>query len=384
MKITIAKIVAIDRNETSALRTTSVLMHLQKITQFLEAALECSVYVAPKQPGLTYQELVEIGKQAGYQDGELTDAILQVTQRCDVDAKRYQPKQDAFWNSFVQLQTPDYRNVEAFDFLQSQIDDVLKSQGQRGSLERDVLVARAVADGLSAADMEVAITISVMCDALVEKDGILSSKHGRVAGQLPSEVRKAPGTQAKPALERAFPLVKDIVGRRSDGRPRQVESLDAFADCLSTLGYPEFRIWWTQTVVELRRASAQSMPVSCLVLSAAIVEGALTFVVRHARQLGLGVFQSKDFDREPSTWKLVDLIKSAATGQDSAILDEKTRFRANELVQTRQRIHAGGMLSTFPNGVPDLKPEQARDAKATAELVVRKAIDWLAKHPPQP
>jgi hypothetical protein len=120
------------------------------------------------------------------------------------------------------------------------------------------------------------------------------------------------------------------------------------------------------------------------VLSAAIVEGVLTFVVRHARDLGLGVLGSKDFDRGSGTWKIADLIKSAAAGQDSVILDERTRHRADELVQTRQRIHAGRMLSSFPGGVPDLKPEEARDAKVTAELVVRKVIDWLEKYPPQP
>jgi hypothetical protein len=359
-------------------------MHLQKITQFLEAALECSVYVAPKEPGLTYEELVDVGKQASYQDGELADAIFQVTQRCDMVAKRYQHKPDMLWSFFGHPQTPDYRNVAAFDYLQSQINAVLKSEGMRGSLEHDVLVERAIADGLPAHDMEVAITISVMCDMLVEKDGILRSKHGRVSDQLPSEGQRVSFVQPKPALERAFLLVKDVVGRRSDGRPSKVESLDAFADCLSTLGYAPFRLWWIQTVAELRHTSSQTAPVSCLVLSAAIVEGVLTFVVKHARQLGLGVFQSKDFDKEPSTWKLVDLVKSAATGGDSAILDEKTRFRTSELVQMRQRIHAGNMLSMFPNGVPDLKPEQARDGKATAELVVRRVIDWLAKYPPKP
>jgi len=203
-----------------------------------------------------------------------------------------------------------------------------------------------------------------------------------VANELPSQVRKVSSMHPKPVLERTFPLVKDIVSRRSDGRPKQVEPLDAFADYLSALGYKPFRLWWIQIVAELRHTSSQSAPVSCLVLSAAIVEGVLTFVVKHARQLGLGVLGSKDFDREPNTWKITDLIKSAAAGQDSAILDERSRNRADELVQTRQRIHAGRMLASFPSGVPDLKPEQARDAKATAELVVRKVIDWLAKYPP--
>jgi len=35
------------------------------------------------------------------------------------------------------------------------------------------------------------------------------------------------------------------------------------------------------------------------------------------------------------------------------------------------------MLSLHSGGPPDLRPEEARDAKATAEIVVRSVVDWL-------
>lgn len=130
----------------------------------------------------------------------------------------------------------------------------------------------------------------------------------------------------------------------------------------------------------MRRADVQSTPVSVTVLSAALVEGALTFVVRHAQKLQLGTLGSKKSEREPHTWKIKDLIKSAAHGGTDAILDQATRLRADALTRTRQRIQTVRMLSEFPNGVPDLRPEEARDANALAELVVRRVLDWLAKH----
>jgi hypothetical protein len=105
-------------------------------------------------------------------------------------------------------------------------------------------------------------------------------------------------------------------------------------------------------------------------------------VVKHARAAGLGVFLSKDFDRDPKSWKIDDLVASAASGSDTAILDLQTKNRAETLIKTRQRIHAGRMLSEFPAGVPDIRPEEARDAKATAEQVVRRVIDWLQRFPP--
>lgn len=63
-------------------------------------------------------------------------------------------------------------------------------------------------------------------------------------------------------------------------------------------------------------------------------------------------------------------------------MDPTIRSRADALIRTRQRIHAGRMLSDFPAGVPDLRPEEARDAKQTAELVVRSVLDWLERFPP--
>ena len=119
-------------------------------------------------------------------------------------------------------------------------------------------------------------------------------------------------------------------------------------------------------------------------MAAALVEGALTFLVKHARSLNLPVFRSSDFDGEPRSWKIEKLIASATSGGDAAILDQPTKHRAEGLVQTRQRIHAGRMLSEFPTGPIDLKPEQARDAETTAELVVGHVIEWLRKYPAPP
>jgi hypothetical protein len=116
----------------------------------------------------------------------------------------------------------------------------------------------------------------------------------------------------KEERERAYPIVKDIIERRTDGRPQYVEPLDAFAEELDKLGHKPFSLWWTQTVAELRHSDPHSSPVSALVLAAAIVEGVLTFVVKHARSLG--AFRSPDFDRAPKTWKIDDLVKSAAKG----------------------------------------------------------------------
>jgi hypothetical protein len=190
------------------------------------------------------------------------------------------------------------------------------------------------------------------------------------------------GKTRRETRAQVLPLVKDVIARRMDGRPQHAEPFEAFAERLQALGYKPFRLWWTQTVSELRRSDVQSSSVSVCVLAAALVEGALTFVVKHARARQLGPFRSSDFDREPRYWRIEDLVASATSGGDASILDTGTKSRAEALIRSRQRIHAGRMLSEHPTGVPDLRPDEARDARATAEFVVRRVLDWLERFPP--
>jgi hypothetical protein len=50
----------------------------QEIVSLLKAALECSIYVSPTDPGLSYVELGEIATRAGYLEGEINDALRHV------------------------------------------------------------------------------------------------------------------------------------------------------------------------------------------------------------------------------------------------------------------------------------------------------------------
>jgi hypothetical protein len=158
---------------------------------------------------------------------------------------------------------------------------------------------------------------------------------------------------------------------------------DGVEKVIRHLAYRPFRLWWRQIVDEFRRSDEKQNSVAVCVLAAALVEGALTFVVRHAQNLGLGLFGSTTFQEPPTGWKIEKLVSSAAgSGGEHALLDQHTRQRVDDLVRTRQRIHAGRMLVEHSNGVPDLNPEQARDAKRTAELVARRVLEWLRNHPP--
>jgi hypothetical protein len=357
----------------------------QDIITFLRAAIECSVLLDPLDPGLAYDEILEVGRRVGYQAGEIGDNLKYVTtqffgsKRLVLDANM-----TASW-IFLEREEPEFRNFDAFDFVVSELNALAKSEGAaRARLPRRVLAERAGARQIPRKDTEAAMTYMVMAKMLNEKDGIISFPGTQGARPIPSEGLKTSRTIRRPDKARAYPFVRDVIERRADGRPKHAEPFDAFADELDKLGFGSFRLWWKQAVAELSSTDPNSCPVSASVLSAALVEGSLTFVVKHARELGVGVFQSNDFDRDPRAWKIDDLVKSAASGGVSAILGPQAKSRAETLIRTRQRIHAGRMLSDFPAGPPDIRPEEARDAKATAEQVVRCVLDWLQKNPRAP
>lgn len=362
----------------------------QRVIQFLKAALECSIYHAPTEPGLTYDELSEVGRRIGFQSGEISDGMSQVADMSfgQPDTRlQLRPADTSLLMNFnlTRHGNPDYRNPQAFNFVFDQLRDLARANGARhAKIERHVLAERGVTAGLPRRDVEVAITILCQGGVLKEEQTIIGFAPGRENYAAPSE--QIPQTIARPPIRnearaQAYPIVQDVISRRHDGRPRHAEPLDAFAEALVRLGYGDFRLWWSQIVAEFRQASPQTMPTSAIVQAGAIVEGVLTFVVKHARSLNLGVMGSKTFDGKPSSWRIDDLVTSAAAGRDSAILDLSMRHRANVLIRARQRIHAGRMLSDFPAGPPDLRPEEARDAKITAEQVVRCVLDWLQRHP---
>lgn len=351
---------------------------------FIDAALECSVLVSPRSFGLTWAELMEAGTRHSLRRGEMSDALsaLQSNRQTD-DGQRFLPKSDFTRADFHTREEPDYRNIEAFDTVIRVLDDLERDNGKSTRIARSILVERVAQQGIERHDVDVAISVLVLCGRLEEGGGEVWCPNGAASYAAPKDQRKQTDfRRPRPLIAAAFPIVQDIVARRQDGRPVAADPLDAFSERLAALQLGQFRMWWNQTVAELRQQAPTRSPTAMTVLCAALVEGALAFVVKHARDRKLPVFASSDFSRSAKTWKIDDLVKSAASGQKFAILDLSAKNRVDALISARQRIHAGRMLDDFPDGVPDLKPEEARDALATAELTVRRVLDWLERYPP--
>ncbi|GEN01723.1 hypothetical protein MRA01_62620 [Methylobacterium radiotolerans] len=354
----------------------------------LREALMASIFAAPMDPGLSYEELMEVGRRAGHRDGTINDALQQIPYTYRERNRLMPVETDVMHAKSFLPEGPELHDFDALDFVASAVNERIDDEGIRAArIDRSVLVERAKASGLNASAVQGAITFMVLSEILAESGGILQPTQimGRLTlpGELNRKWRGGPNPHRvfpKPQRQAAVDYVRDVVARRTDGRPRHADPLDAFPDVLERIGLKPFRMWWAQTVTELRASDLNSAPVSCVVLSAALAEGALTFAAKHARDRLLGTFQSSNFDREPKDWRAEKLIESAATGA-VPILTAPIRARAEHLHRTRQRVHAGRMLGEYPAGPPDLRPEEGRDAKATAEQVVRGVLDWLERQP---
>lgn len=100
-----------------------------EIIQLLEAALECSVYVQPHDPGLSSTELMEVARRAGYLEGEVGDALARVGESMGGNKRLMTSAHDrSFWRVFVH-EDPEYRNFAAIDFVVAQLNELTRSMG---------------------------------------------------------------------------------------------------------------------------------------------------------------------------------------------------------------------------------------------------------------
>lgn len=361
---------------------------------FIAGALRASILTAPRDHGLTRDEILEAGTHAGFKPGEMSDALGRANLHARLGRPRLQVEalgMMGFGADFNHGMDPELRDAEAFDYVRRTLQELAAEVGEASAkLPRDVLVERGVARGLERQALEVAITVTALDAILEEKDGVVGHAQHRLNWPLPSvqiAMRRHHHALKSEQLAKALPIVKDIIARRTDGRLSAANPLDAFEALLSELGHDRFRAWWVQQRHELRLLDVSLQPVSITVQCASIAEAALSFVVPRAQKAGL----MKRIDvAKPRQWKFSDLVHGAKSGDPNvrAILDERTATRCLDLNETRQRIHAGYLIDITPSGpIPDLKPEQARDALHTVDLLVRKVIEWIGEEkrsrPPQ-
>jgi hypothetical protein len=127
--------------------------------------------------------------------------------------------------------------------------------------------------------------------------------------------------------------------------------------------------WWSHLREELRLAGVLQ-PTTTIVACAALAEGALALVASRARPNGLWTM----LQESPKTWQLEALVRAAQSGT-TPVLRDSEGARCKALNATRQRIHAGRLLED-PSLTVDWKPEEAREARETLDMLLRRILDW--------
>lgn len=355
---------------------------MTEVFTFIGDALEYSVFAAPRKPGLSTAEILEVGSRLGYREGEIKDGLRALDRQ---EGGRWIPNL-YLTSTFLHGNDPEYRDIAAFDFVVNELRGLARELGAaRAVLDRDTLVARAAAEGLNEDAVEAAVAVYLLGGHLLAVEDGLRLAPGREMYALPS-VQAAGGgikvTQPRVRARETMAAVVDVVRRRSDGRLAASEPRKAFGQALEGLGHGRFRVWWSSTDQELRLADPRQ-PMTVCVLAASLAEGALTFLVARARALNLGPMGGRTFEGPSTRWRFDDLLAGAAAGGTNAVVDEDTRRRAKHLNDVRQRIHPGRLLDENPTGpIPDLRPEESREALITLDRILRSVLDWLAAHPP--
>jgi hypothetical protein len=354
------------------------------VQEFVEQALQCSVFVSPRSPGLTRDELFEVGERVGFRRGEISDQLRIASSR--MERGRYVTESVAL-GIFAFTFEGDPRDGAAADFVMRELRKLAREVGRNSArLGRDELVAKAVASGHDAHDTEVAIAV-LSAISLVRLDGSdvvmaqgWASDPSSSFAKQQSEAHASP----RPYFGKLLETVRDVVERRDSNRLKSIEPIKAFGEILGPLGYQEkFGAWWAHTAGEMRRADPTHQPMMVVVLAVALAEGALALICRHAKSTGTTMTKNINVDK-PKQWKFTTLVSAAKKGPEEAgrLLDDDLASRCLNLNERRQAIHVGRLLVDYDkHPIPDFRPEDAREAKTVLDLLLRRILDWYESNP---
>lgn len=113
------------------------MLNQREVGKFVDQAIECSVYIAPNSPGLTYAELFQVGQALNYKQGEIEDAVSFELNSGHI--VQYGPKLEPgerinpLWELFSPATDPDYRNLAAFDYVSRELRDISREMRARNA-----------------------------------------------------------------------------------------------------------------------------------------------------------------------------------------------------------------------------------------------------------
>ena len=404
-------------------RTWTILGDLMDAKDLIVWALEASLYLEPRRPGLTAAEMVEIGAHFGVGAAAL-DTHLRGRA---VESGRVVPF--GVDPSFFATYEGDLRNVRAFDHVVTAFKVVAETAGQRPPIvDREAVIASGTAAGIAPGDLEFAIATYRAFEAVPEAEPRWELRRVKPGAALPSAQREGPAGRKVTRRERygeLVGLVRTLVERRRSAAsasaaattpaaappgarvavpqaartPAVGESpqraaapaasassssaaapvgvgdgvgdgdlVHAFRGILPALGQGRLVSWWAQLGLELRIADEQGAALTRCVLAATLAEIALTMACPRPREA------RPDPKGKPARWALPEIARAAST----IGVDDRLRARLERMHKTRQRVYVARVME-LSGPVSDITLEEAQDASEALDATLRLVLAWSQK-----
>src|SRR5258708_5300614 len=106
---------------------------MNDVDDFITSALEASIFILPRDHGLTRDEVVEAGQRAGFKAGELSDGIGRVhpIMRWGQPRLRLEKGNPArLCADFNHVMEPDYRDPASFEFVRRELQALAAEVGE--------------------------------------------------------------------------------------------------------------------------------------------------------------------------------------------------------------------------------------------------------------
>jgi predicted nucleotide-binding protein len=194
-------------------------MRDDEIKKFIIDVVTASVFVAPRDVGLTRDELTTLAKDAGYLPGEIKDGINEVCKHYPYARGRVLPIRPGLGYSDFNATwgENDPRDPDVFNNVRCEMQLFAREEGVTAWIDRSLFADKCVALGMSPHDAEVAISCIILDEIFEEEKGRVRYRPGKHKYILPHEqiATRSPFTWPS-RIGDLLPFVRDIIARRSD------------------------------------------------------------------------------------------------------------------------------------------------------------------------
>lgn len=364
-------------------------------------ALEASMYFAPRTPGLTAAELVEVGARLGL---DADQVHFQLRGR-PTDGERVLPF--GVDPSMFGTYAGDLRTLPAFDHVVAAFNEAHRTaMGRDAWVSREAVVTAGEAAGLPRVDVEYAVAMFRAFDGVPAADDRWVLRRVKPTSTLPSAQRSGPAgakLTRRDGYAELVASVGEVVERRAgsatrrdappashdgpaathDGpadvhapaaeppprAPAGDDPVAAFGASLPALGQQRLVPWWSQLAAERRAAHHGGAALTTCLLAAWMTEGALTIACRRA-----GIPRPDPKATKPVRLTLTELARVAtAIG-----LEAELRGRIEQLSRIRQRIQSTRLFDE-KSAWSQLRDEDADASSATLEATLEVILAWHAR-----